>query len=313
MTNSCTIYTDIQQVPEKERIVILGNFDGLHKGHQKLFKKGRQLAEEKNLNVLVFTFFPQPQSYKDPNFKYLLSQEDKLNHFFDRGADEVLTLPFDNEISALSATEFIDNILNKTLKAKDLVVGYDYHFGYQAKGDIQLLKEYAENMDVHIIAPVLHKGVGVSSSRIRQLIKEGNVDEAEDMLGYPYCLCGEVVHGRAIGRTINFPTANIDYDHSLVLPITGVYSAIVFLKDFPEKKYHGVLNVGTRPTIDENPEVIIEVHILDFNEDIYGEFLCIEVHHFLRYIVKFNNLNELKEAIEGDVVETEAFFKGKSL
>ena len=148
----------------------------------------------------------------------------------------------------------------------------------------------------------------VSSSLIRRQIRAGNMILVKELLGYPYHLCGEVVHGAQNGRAMNFPTANIDFNESLILPSLGVYAARAWLVDEPENKYEGVLNIGTRPTVDDSPKITVEIHMLDFDRDIYGERLCIEIYHFLRHISKFRNLDELKTTISMDVVNAKKFF-----
>lgn len=305
---SFQVYTKIESVKNKPRVVVLGNFDGLHLGHQALINKGREIADKKGLPLLVFTFYPQYHSIKDPNFKYLLSQFDKMKMLESLGVNEVLTLPFNEWISNMSAEDFLNTILKDTLMTSDVVVGFNYTFGHKASGNVPYLKENAQSMDVHVVEPVKTDGDPVSSTTIRRYLSEGRIDEADCLLGYPYHLCGEVVYGHAIGRTIDFPTANIDYDERLLLPALGVYSAVVWLTRNPEEKWYGVLNIGTRPTIDNSPRIIVEVHILDFDQDIYGQDLCIEVHHFLRTIVKFDGLDALKKAIQDDVVNTRLFF-----
>lgn len=309
------IYRDLDEVPilSEKRVVALGNFDGLHLGHQRLIQHAADLAKAKGQPLLVFTFFPQFHTIRDPAFRYLLGQEDKFAFLEALGVDEVLTVPFEASISSMEPEVFLDKVVNKILAASDLVVGHDYRFGHKARGDVSFLESHAVNMDLHIMDPVLLDGERVSSTQIRNFLSLGKVDEADRLLGYPYHLCGEVVHGRAIGRTINFPTANIAYDQSRLLPALGVYSAIVYLVDEPDTRYLGVLNIGTRPTVDNNPEIIVEVHLLDFDEDIYGKHLCVEVHHFLRFIEKFRGLEELKKAIAQDVDNTRTFFSSLSL
>lgn len=308
--NKIRIYQKIEDIPSQKepRVVVLGNFDGLHLGHQALIKRGADIAKKKGRSLMVFTFFPQFHTIRDPSFRYLLGQEEKFKFLELLGVHEMITVPFEASISSMSPEEFVHVILRETLGAGDVVVGDDYRFGHQAKGDVDFLKGYADQIDVHELDAVMLDGERISSTRVRELLSLGQVDEADRLLGYPYRQCGEVVRGQAIGRTIDFPTANIDYDESLLLPALGVYSAITYLVDKPEKRYLGVLNIGTRPTIDNNPKVIVEVHILDFDENIYGQKLCVEVHHFLRFIEKFHSLEELKAAIAEDVAQTRAFF-----
>lgn len=313
--SSIRIYQEFSEIPPcpHKRVVALGNFDGLHMGHQSLIKKAADLAKAKGQPLMVFTFFPQFHTIRDPAFRYLLGQADKFRFLQDLGVDEVVTVPFEASISSMTAEDFIQEILHDSLEASDLVVGHDYRFGHQAQGDVAFLQSHGKGLAVHVMPPVLHDGERVSSTRIRELLSQGQIDEADFLLGYPYRLCGEVVHGRAIGRTIDFPTANIAYDQSLLLPALGVYSAVVYRPTRPDQRRLGVLNIGTRPTVDNNPEIIVEVHILDYEGDLYGQELCVEVHHFIRFIEKFQGLEELKAAIAWDATETRVFFQDHGL
>lgn len=297
-----------------QRVVVLGNFDGLHLGHQQLIKQGRLLADQKNAHLTVLTFYPQWQSLHKPDFKYLSPQADKMTHLAALHVDEVVTLPCNAEFASMTPEDFIENVLVKTLRCVGVVVGFNYTFGKEAKGTPALLEQTLteRGVIVHVEPPFEYGDSIVSSSLIRRQIRAGNMMLVKELLGYPYHLCGEVVHGAQNGRAMNFPTANISYDETLMLPSLGVYAARAWLVDEPEKCYDGVLNIGTRPTVDDSPVITVEVHMLDFDRDIYGRQLCVEIYHFLRHISKFKNLSELKTTIAMDVVNAKKFFASHS-
>lgn len=304
------VYNKLDNVKSTNRVIVIGNFDGLHIGHQNLIKKGYEIAKENNIPLCVLTFFPQWQSILKDDFKYLLSQHEKMTFLDELQVDEVISLTFNQEFASIDANDFVNKILVDKLCAQHIVVGFNFSFGKNAQGTPALLKEILEarNVKLHIEEAFEFRGNTVSSSLIRRQLKASNMTLVNELLGYPYHLCGEVIRGKQIGRSMNFPTANIDYDDSILLPSCGVYSARVWLSNDPGKKYTGVLNIGTRPTIDNSQQITIEIHILDFNRDIYGDDICIEVHHFLRHISKFHNLDELKLAITMDVENTKKYF-----
>lgn len=300
----------IDKVESKKRVVVLGNFDGVHIGHQNLINQGKKLAEEKGALLTVFTFYPQWQSLNNKDFKYLLSQADKFHYFEKLGVQEVITQACDVDFSHIEAEDFVENILINQLGICGVVVGYNYSFGHMAKGTPDMLHELLDSrgITVHVEAPFLYADNVVSSSLIRHQIRAGNMSLASELLGYHYHICGEVIHGAQNGRKMDFPTANIDFDESLMLPSLGVYAAKAWLVDEPDKKYYGVLNIGTRPTVDDSPKITVEMHMIDFDQEIYGKRLYVEVHHFLRHISKFKNLSELKLTISMDVVNAKKYF-----
>lgn len=304
------VYNKLSDIKSINRVVVIGNFDGLHIGHQNLIKQGYKISKKNNLPLCVLTFFPQWQSVHKDTFKYLLTQSEKISFLERLGVDEIVSLPFNKEFASISAESFVEQILISMLCAKYVVVGFNFSFGKNAEGSPKLLNELLNKHDIllHIEKPYEYKENTVSSSLIRRQLKASNMTLVNELLGYPFHLCGRVIPGKQIGRTINFPTANIEYDNSILLPAVGVYAAQVWLTKNPSLKYMGVLNIGTRPTVDNSTRISIEIHILDFNEDIYGENICIEIYHFLRHISKFHDLSELKLAISMDVENTKKYF-----
>lgn len=304
------IYHALENIPKKNRVVVLGNFDGLHIGHKNLIHQGRLLADEKHASLTVLTFFPQWQSLNNPDFKYLLPQNEKIKMMETLHVDEVISVPCDADFAGMEPERFIEDVLMDVLGVCGVVVGFNFSFGREAKGTPDMLQNVlgTRGVTVHVEPPFEYGDSVVSSSLIRRQIRAGNMMLVKALLGYPYHLCGEVVHGAQNGRTMNFPTANIEYDEALMLPSLGVYAARGWLVNEPEKKYEGVLNIGTRPTVDDSPKITVEIHMLDFDRDIYGENLCIEIYHFLRHISKFKDLSELKTTISMDVVNAKKFF-----
>lgn len=304
------VYNGLNNLSQTKRVVVLGNFDGLHIGHQNLIHQGRLLADEKGALLTVLTFYPQWQSLHKPDFKYLLPQDEKIRFLEQMHVDEMISIPCDAQFASMESDAFIHDVLMTQLNVCGVVVGFNFSFGREAKGTPELLTDELVplNIAVHVEPPFEYGESIVSSSLIRRQIRAGNMMLVKALLGYPYHLCGEVVHGAQNGRAMNFPTANIDYDESLILPSLGVYAARAWLAEQPEKKYDGVLNIGTRPTVDDSPKITVEIHMLEFDQDIYGQKLCIEIYHFLRQISKFKDLSELKTTISMDVVNAKKFF-----
>ena len=307
------VYNGLDHIPHGRRVVVLGNFDGLHIGHQNLIAQGRLLADAQKATLAVLTFYPQWQSLHKPDFKYLLPQQDKIAFLEKLSVDEMISVPCDAEFAGMAPEAFIEDVLLETLNVCGVVVGFNFSFGREAKGTPELLHERLtpHGVTVHVEPPFVYGDSVVSSSLIRRQIRAGNLTLVKALLGYPYHLCGEVVHGAQNGRAMNFPTANIDFDESLMLPSLGVYAARAWLVDEPDKKYDGVLNIGTRPTVDDSPKITVEIHMLDFDRDIYGRALCVEIFHFLRHISKFKDLGELKTTIAMDVENAKKFFSSE--
>ena len=294
------IYTSLNDIEFDKRTIILGNFDGMHIGHQKLIQTGVELSEEDSVKSMVFTFYPQIQSLLHNDFKYLISQDEKYRFLKECGINEILSIPFDEDIAKLSYDTFIKEILMGVLNACHIVVGYNFTFGYKGYGKAQDLQKYFPNTNVHIIQPVKYEGKIVSSTLIRRLLNQGNVSLANKYLGYPFRISGKVIHGQKKGRLIGFPTANINIDHKLLLPKNGVYLGKVFIEKY-SKNYLSVISIGRRPTVDSKNNITIEAHLIDFSSDIYHQDIRIELLEYIRPIRKYSSLVNLKKAIENDV------------
>lgn len=289
------------------RTVVLGNFDGIHRGHQQLIRLGREIADEYREELAIFTFYPQIQEVFDPDFCYLLPEEQKLERFKELQVDVVETVPFDEKIAKLSPEEFVKTILVDQLRARHIVVGFNYSFGYKGEGNPRMLQELAARYGstVTVMEPYQMDGELVCSTAIRKALKEGDVEKANDLLGYTYSIAGPVVYGNQIGRTIGFPTANIKPADGIILPGNGVYAALTWVDG---KAYPGILNIGLRPTIEHSVGINIEVHLFDFDADIYGKTISAELHYFLRSEKKFNGLDELKAQLQQDKDRTRELF-----
>ena len=284
---------------EKFRTVVLGNFDGLHIGHQQLIQLGRTIAETHGEELAVFTFYPQIQELRNPDFRYLLSMEQKKQKFDQLQVQCIETMPFNEQVAQLSPEVFVQQILSNRMRARHVVVGFNYTFGYKGAGNSALLTELCAQYGIGVtVMPPCYVGEElVSSSVIRRYLQEGNIEKANELLGYVFSLHGEVVHGNQIGRTIGFPTANIPVPAQQIVPANGVYAAMAEVDGI---RYPGILNIGCRPTVNNGSHISIEVHLMDFDKDIYGKKISIAVCHFLRQEIRFSGLEELKLQLEKD-------------
>ena len=242
------IYNAIDQIPKQKRIIVLGNFDGVHQGHRQLIARGRALAERYDLELMVLTFYPQLQEIFQEDFRYLLSQRAKMHILDELGVDAVLALPFNEAIAKMSPEAFAKEMLLEQLEAQYIVVGFNYTFGYKGAGTAEALKALTEPAGVEtvVVEPVYVEKDLVSSTCIRTMLQQGELAKANELLGYPFTVDGIVVHGHHVGRTIGIPTANLEVDHKVALPPRGVYAVKVWLD---ERCYLGVLNIGMRPTV----------------------------------------------------------------
>lgn len=292
--------------------VTIGMFDGVHVGHQALLKKLKENATRLGIPSVVVTFWPHPRivlHQDDESLRFLTSVEDKCLLFNDLGVDYVVVLPFTFELSQLSTEEFIAQILVDKLSVKHLVVGYNHRFG---KGKNHEFSEYQlladkYNFEISKVNPVLVDDVKVSSTQIRNYLTSSRLEEANRQLGYEYSLKGEVVTGKQLGRRINYPTANILLENNQkLIPSDGVYGCRCHLNG---RWWFGMVNIGLRPTISNNPDNrTIEVHIFDFNEDIYGERLDIHLVSKVREEIKFASIDHLKEQLLKDEKQVRAYF-----
>lgn len=294
----------------KGAAVALGNFDGVHLGHRYLLEHMALEGERKGLLSVALTFCPHPKDFfTHGSHKYLQTKAAKAQHIDAAGVDALLFLPFDMYLSAMTGKEFVNKILINGLNAKVIYVGYNFKFGSDGKGSCWL-QEYCNEKDieVRVIDQVTYNGSEVSSSVIKDKLAAGDISTVNRLLGYSFSLKGEVVTGNQLGRTIGFPTANVDFSASVLLPAPGIY--ITWAK-YRGKRHPSVTNVGYRPTVGDNLEPTVEVHILDDNPDVYGENLEVIFLYRLREEEKFPNLEALKHKIVEDAEKARKYFAAR--
>ena len=301
------IYGTADIMRQGDCVVVLGNFDGVHKGHQKLFEIAKERAKAKQLKTVVFSFQPHPTWVIGNKRKALImSRQDKKHMIGKLGIDELIEYPFTKQFASISPDTFFVDILMKRLKVKILVVGSNYYFGKGKTGTPSYLQEMGKkyNIEVCIVDAVKIGGHMISSSSIRTLILEGKIEEANEMLGHPYMVVGTVIQGKQLGRTIGFPTINIVADPDRVYPPNGVYATRVKVYN---KVYMGMTNIGVNPTVSGKCKMI-ETHLFDFENDIYGEEVEVYFYHAIRLEQKFEDIHALKNQIKQDQVEVQEFF-----
>ncbi|MDV6235852.1 bifunctional riboflavin kinase/FAD synthetase [Leptospira ellisii] len=299
--------------PEKwirnDCVVTLGNFDGIHLGHQALLDRVLAVSRETGLSSCVVTYDPNPAVVlgKNPELKSLMSLSDKTAWIAERGIDYLVILPFDKRLAEMSAESFLENILLRDLKAKKIVIGFNHCFGKGRRGNYELLLEYSEklNYSVEKVEPVYLEEVKLSSSYLRGLIAEGRISEAEKCLGRRYSVEGIVVSGHKRGRTIGFPTANVKTDPDLLLPGIGVYAGTTTVEEI---EYPSMINVGRNPTFGENP-LTLESHIFDFQNYIYDKKVRITFTERIRNEAKFEGIEALVAQLKDDEIQSRKILK----
>lgn len=287
----------------KNSVVTVGTFDGVHEGHQSLIKVLIQEAKARNARSVLVTFDPHPRDIINPQHSLglLTTLEERAELLTRCGLDELVVIPFDRDFSLLTSHEFIMNYVVKKIGLSCFVIGYDHKFGRDRDGTYETVTKIGkeENFDVRLVHAHEVKAITVSSTAVRKaLITEGNVTVAQQYLGHPYRIIGTVVNGDQRGRTIGFPTANIKLENSKkIIPKNGVYAVKVKVLG---KTHGGMMNIGVRPTVTEGIEKTIEVHVFDFSKMIYGKLLDIYFVARLRDEMKFNSLQELIAQLNKD-------------
>lgn len=293
---------------EKPLALSLGMFDGGHLGHKYIIDELKKVGSENDLETAVLTFWPHPRFVFNPNehLKLLNTIEEKKVLMEKYGINNLFLKEFDNEFRNLTGEEFVRQILIEKLNVKYLIIGYDHSFGKNKSGNFELLQKLSKELDFEVEqmeAINIHEN-NISSTKIRNALLAGNIKEANEMLGYSYSVSGTVVHGKKLGRTIGYPTANIETDSIKLLPKKGAYIVEVFVN---ENQYKGMLSIGTNPTVN-GEKLTVEVYILDFNEDIYDQNINVKFRDFLHEEIKFEGLEKLVERLDEDKKLTEDFF-----
>ena len=296
-------YIDLESKIEKKFFhLAIGNFDGVHLGHQKIIKDLVNNAFNQKKPSAILSFDPHPRQFfsRDLDRYQIIGLEKKKQILSDLGINNLFFLKFNESIASLSPTNFIKNIIIDKLQVSKLVVGYDFHFGKNRGGDVVLLKDHSliHGFNLEVIDPVKDKlnNEVFSSSAIREAIKDGFLEKANMMLGRPWTMEGEVVHGDKMAREMNFPTANL-LPHEQIYPHKGVYAVNVLIN---KTKFNGIANFGERPTV-KGKKLLLEAHLFDFNQDIYGKHLTVEFLTFIRGEKKFDNFSLLVEQIKKDI------------
>ena len=287
--------------PDFKTIVTIGTFDGVHFGHKYIIEHLNKIAQREGGQSVLLTFDPHPRHvlYEDQhNLKLLNSLEEKKNQLEELGLKNFVVQNFTKEFSRMKYIHFVRDVLVKKLNVDHLVIGYDHHFGRNREGSINELNELSTlyNFTLEQIPPQKKNDVSVSSTKIRILLNEGDIERANKYLGYKYMLSGNIVHGDKMGRTINYPTANIEVDKNKLIPKAGVYLVKI---TFQSEDFFGMLNIG----IETNK---IEVHVFNFSKDIYGQKIIIKLINRLRDGMSFKNSQELKKQLQNDENECKA-------
>ena len=291
-------------------VLTIGNFDGVHLGHRAVIENLAMRGHELNLPTAVMLFEPQPLEYflADNAPSRLMRLREKILALNELPIDNIVIVRFNRTLANYEPEEFIDAILVKKLNVKHLVIGDDFHFGKARRGNFNLLKEQGTQHGFTIEKSTSYRlgDLRVSSTRIRDALNADDLTQAQQFLGQDYSICGRVAQGDKLGRTLGFPTANIKLLRRNT-PIRGVFA--VTMTGIDNQKFEGVANVGIRPTIEGSHKVILETHLFDFNQDIYGRYVSVQFKQKLRHEMRFKSLEQLQAQIKLDVDAAKAFFK----
>ena len=294
---------------EKKRVVAIGFFDGVHLGHGALLRRARQVADRLGVPAAALTFDRHPSAVLSSSPVLLINSAQERADLMKRlyGVDEVLFCRFDRDMMEMPWRTYVSEYLRREQRAVHVVCGHDHRFGWRGEGNPARLQELCTQlgMGCDVVQKVTVHGQTVSSTRIRALLQQGDVEEANAFLGHPHCLTGTVVHGRQLGRRMGTPTANLLLPEGLLAPAFGVYATAVTVGS---RRYPAVTNVGVRPTVDGTGSVTVEPWLLDFEGNLYGKVIRVEFYRFLRPERKFDSLDSLRRAILKNAEETRDYF-----
>ena len=297
------IYRTFKDFKVTDPVVTVGTFDGVHKGHTKILNRLIQEAKSIDGESVVFTLYPHPRKVLFPEEKeiFLLNTLDEKIELLEKaGVDNLIIYPFTKDFAQLNSCDFIEKILYNKLNVKQLIVGFDHHFGKDRQGNLEILRNCANpfGFDIIKVDALEYEEKKISSTRIRNLIISGDIEKANFLLAYDYFITGSVISGNKIGRTIGFPTANIQIkEQDKLIPKKGVYAVKIKTED---KVYKGMLNIGTRPTVSSKFETNIEVHIFDFSENLYNKEIRICFKKYIREEKKFPDKAQLQKQLSED-------------
>ncbi len=304
------VIRDLDNLNIQKSVVCVGNFDGLHRGHQEIVDRAITRAKQDQASSVVFSFWPHPQLVLNPDnrLEYLCTYEEKIALFKSTGIDQLVLFPFSREFAKIDSQSFITDYLIDKLKMDYFVIGYDHQYGKNREGNYeQLLKLSKEKgFGVERVEQKSFGGENISSTKIRDFLKNGKIQAANDLMAHPFFLIGKVEQGRQLGNRIGFPTANILYPPEKLVPKIGVYTVEVELNN---ERFSGIANLGYKPTISEESALTMEVHIFDFKRYIYGETIQVNLLDFLRAETKFDSIESLKQQIQKDVEKAKASLK----
>ncbi len=308
------VYYDIYNFPKLPYpIVTTGTFDGVHLGHRTILEKLKSYRLISGHETVVITFNPHPRLVLQPNnnqLELLNSLDEKIELLSKQGIDHLLVIPFDKKFAALSSLEFIQQILVQTIETKKLVIGYDHHFGKNREGSFENLRQTGPQygFEVEEIPAKDIDHVAISSTKIREALHQGDILTANRYLGYSYKMHGLVVKGKQLGNSIGFPTANLEIiGQRKLIPQNGVYAVTVSIDN---SIYNGMMNIGNRPTVDKDGERKVEIHILDFSENLYGKTLHVNCIERVRDEKKFSSLENLQLQLKADKNQIQSILKG---
>jgi riboflavin kinase/FMN adenylyltransferase len=306
------VHYDLTSLPQfKDAIVTMGAFDGVHKGHQQIIQRMKELAQKVQGETIIITFHPHPRkviSSVPGEIKQLSNIKERIQLLEAAGIDHLVIINFDYKFSNMTADQYVEDFLYQYFKPNTVIVGYDHHFGKGRNGNIELLKTMGAKLHFQVeeIHEQLVQSEIISSTLIRNYISEQQIKKANDLLGYAYFFEGFVVRGNQLGRTIGYPTANLHInDEEKLIPSNGVYAVKVKGACTNHEILDGMMNIGIRPTVDGQKKVI-EVNIFNFDQDIYEQFITVMVYEFIRGEVKFDGLDALKNQLHQDKITATA-------
>ncbi len=300
------IYNNLSELPQfRNAVVTIGSFDGLHKGHQMILKRLEQLAETYDGESVVITFHPHPRHflYPENNGLKLLTTIDEKAKLMERyGVKNMVVVPFNKAFSEQSPDEYIQDFLIEKFNPRCVVIGYDHRFGKDRAGNIEFLKKHARQNEFEIVKIEKQEvdDIAISSTKIRRALENGDIKTANYLQGHPYSLSGTVIHGKGFGKNLGYPTANLEINSKYkLIPKSGIYAVKAFLN---EKDYDALLYIGTRPTLPQFKNETVEVHILDFDKNIYGNKLTVDFVSLIRVDERFENLDLLRAQMQKDEI-----------